>query len=75
MCISVTYTIEIVWFIKSIEGYGFGKDKNLYNLKTCRQIKQSYNGGSIGYWIGKNFYTLKKLKFLLYKPSKDYCPF
>lgn len=66
--------VEIVWFIKGIDGYGFGKDKNLYNFKLTRKVKQSTNGGSIGYWIGKKFYSLNKLRPLLYKKEID-CPF
>ena len=71
----ITIEIKIIWHIKDIANYGFGNDKNLYNLKTCRRLKQCYNNGSIGYWIGKYFYSLKKLKTLIYKPKKDYCPF
>jgi len=33
---SITYTIEIKWLIKGYNSYGFGSDKNLYNLKTKR---------------------------------------
>ena len=44
------------------DNYGFGTDKCLYNLKTNRKLKQSYNSGSIGYWFGKKFYSLRNLK-------------
>ena len=71
----ITYTIEIIWLIKDFNGYGFGRDKHLYNLKTGRKLKQCYNSGSIGYWFGKEFKTLTSLKKLLYKPKKEYCPF
>jgi len=72
---SITYTIEIKWEIKGFESYGFGTDKNLYNLKTGRRLQQSYNSGSIGYWFGKKFKTLTSLKKLLYKPMRIKLPF
>jgi hypothetical protein len=60
--ISISYAIEVVWEIKNISGYGFGIDKNLYNLKTGRKIKQTINSRSVGYWIGKKFYSVTFLK-------------
>jgi len=73
--ISVTKDIEIKWFITGYESYGFGIDKKLYNLKTNRELKQSMNCRSIGYWFGKKFLTLKAIKPLLHKKVKTYCPF
>lgn len=72
---SITYTIEIKWRINNFDNYGFGTDKNLYNIKTNRKLKKCYNGGSIGYWLGGTFVTLFKLKQLIYKPIKVKLPF
>ena len=72
---SITKHIEIVWLINSIDGYGFGDDKQLYNIKTGRKIKQSMNCCSIGFWIGKKFITASKIKTMLIKPIKQNCPF
>ena len=72
---SITYTIEIKFKVRGFKSYGFGADKNLYNLRTGRRLNQSYNSGSIGYWFGKKFKTLTSLRKLLYKPKKEYCPF
>lgn len=72
---SITYTIEIRWNVKGFESYGFGADNCLYNFKTGKKLRQSYNSGSIGYWFGKEFITLAKLKTLLIKSKKEYCPF
>ena len=62
----MTYTIEIKikikWVIKDKPWYAFGEDRHLYNLRTNRRLKQCYNAGSIGYWFGKKFVTLKALK-------------
>ena len=67
--LSITKHIEIRWEILGIDGYGFGNDKNLYNLKTGRLIKKTINCYSYGYWIGKKFYTLNKLKSMLVRPK------
>jgi hypothetical protein len=67
--------IKIVWYITGIDGFGFGSDKVLYNLKTCRNKKQISNNGSIGYTIQGKFYSLPKLKLMLYKPGKQITPF
>lgn len=75
MYISITYTIEIVWVIKGIDNYGFGKDKKLYNLKRYSVIKQTINGGSKGYWLKGKFFSLKKLKPLLIRPEDFDLPF
>lgn len=72
---TITLTIRIKWRIRGYEHYGFGSDKSLYNLRTKRKLKQSYNSGSIGYWFGKKFITLSSLKKLIYKPSKEKLPF
>jgi hypothetical protein len=73
--LSITKHIEIRWEIEGIEGYFFGDDKNLYNIKTGRIIKQTINCYSNGYWIKKKFYTFGKLKPLLTRPQNYNVPF
>lgn len=68
-------TIKIIWYIKGYENYGFGNDKNLYNLKKGNKLKKVYNNRCIGYWFGKKFISLKQLKPLLYKPKLQTLPF
>lgn len=72
---SIEISISVKWMVNGYPDYGFGEDKNLYNLKTNRRLKQSINGGSIGYWIGKQFITLHKIRTLLYRQTKCRCPF
>jgi hypothetical protein len=72
---TINCAIKIVWGIKNINHYGFGTDNCLYNLKTGRKIKQCYNCRCVGYWIDRKFYSLKKLRPLLIRPEKEYCPF
>lgn len=71
----VTNSIEIVWQIDGIDGYGFGKDKQLYNLKSGKRKKHTMVNYTKGWWIGKKFYTHNKLKPLLVRPQKNNCPF
>jgi len=73
--VSVTKVIEIRYIITGFKNYGFGIDKKLYNLKTSREIKKTLNCRSIGYWIGRNFYSLNKLKPLLIRPKQFNTPF
>jgi hypothetical protein len=75
MYISVTKYIEIAYIINGIDGYGFGKDKKLYNLKRCKEVKQTLNNSTKGYWIGRKFYTFAKLSSLLVRPKSYGVPF
>lgn len=61
--------IEVAWLIEGIDGYGFGKDKKLYNLKTSKNIRMTIKGYTKGFQIKNKFYTLNKLKPLLIKPD------
>ena len=70
-CIIIYKPIQIVWLIKDIEGYGFGNDKHLYNLKTAHCIRQISNNGCIGYKIKGEFYSLTTLRNMLYKPKQN----
>ena len=73
--ISISKHIEISWHIIGYDNYSFGKDKKLYNLKTGKEIKQTINCYSKGYWIGRKFLTLNKLKQLLIRPKHFGVPF
>lgn len=73
--ISMTKVIELRWKIRGYEEYYFGNDKNLYNIKTGRKLLKTINNRSVGYWLGKKFYSQNKLKQLLIRPDNYYCPF
>ena len=73
--LSTTKVIEIRWEIFGFPGYVFGDDKNLYNKRTGRKIKKTINGRSMGYWLGKKFLSINKLKYLLKRPEKIEIPF
>ncbi len=77
MYLSITYTVEtkIKWLVKGYDSYGFGIDKELYNLHTNHKKKKSIKNGMIGYWIDRKFISLTKLRTLIYIPKEDYLPF
>ncbi len=72
--VSITYTIK--YELSTDPNYVWLNNKQCFNLKTGRIIKQTLCGGSIGYVISGKFQSLKKLKPLLQKPEKpDDLPF
>lgn len=75
MVIYKHYIVEVKWVIDGVDGYGFGSDKKLYNLKTSHEIKMTVKGYTKGYQIKNKFYTLNKLKPLLKRPECFNLPF
>jgi hypothetical protein len=74
---SIIYSgvVTIVWEINGVPDYGFGKDKQLYNLKTSKRLTRTVKGYTQGYYIKGKFYTLNKLKPLLIRPTNFDVPF
>ena len=70
---TITYTVE--WTIKNNNSYVWTKCGLCFNLKTGKQINQSYKNGAIGYYINSKFISLKKLRTILVKPTKEKLPF
>ena len=75
MQLIIKKTITAKWYIIGHENYVFGEDKKMYNIKTGREIKKTINCRSIGWWIGKKFYSKNKLRPFLKKIEKKDCPF
>jgi len=73
MKLQIINNLEITYFIEGFDNYAFCEDKNLYNLKRGRLVKKVYNNGSVGFNLNGKFFSIKKIKLLLYK--KQYCPF
>jgi hypothetical protein len=72
---SITCSYEKRWIIDGMEHYCFTETKELFNSKTGRKIKKTLVGYTQGYWIGKKFYTLNKLRPLLKRPVNFDIPF
>jgi hypothetical protein len=73
MILQITETLETTYFIKGFDDYAFCNDKNLYNIKRGRKVKKVYNNGCVGFNLKGKFYSLNRIKPLLYK--EDFCPF
>ena len=72
--ISITYTLK--YQLKTAPHYQFTTDKQCFNIKTGRKIKQTYCGGSIGYCINGKFRSLASLRKELERiPKKEVLPF
>ena len=63
------------WRLKIDHKYCWGEDKNLYNIQTGRKKKKCYNGGMIGYWLGKKFISLKAIREHIELIPKQKTPF
>ena len=57
-------------------------DRTIWNTERNKEIKQTLNTRSLGYWIDRRFYTLSKLNKLATKTNKSIvidevidCPF
>lgn len=71
--ISITYALK--YQLKNATNYQFTTDKQCFNVKSGRRIKQTYCGGSIGYCINGKFRSLKSLRNELEIIPKIDCPF
>ena len=72
---TITITYALIWEVNFKSYYKLTKCGKLFNCKSGKEIKQVYNGGSIGYWIDRKFYTIKKLKPFLKKIQLQNLPF
>ena len=72
--IQVTYRIK--WRLKGNDKYGWTVCGKLFNLNNNREIKKTIKGSSPGYWIGREFISLEKLRSQMEQiPKKQYCHF
>lgn len=72
--ISITYTL--VYRLKTARHYKWTKCGKCFNVRTGKELKQTYNKGSIGYCINGKFKTLKRLREQLERiPKKERMPF
>lgn len=71
--ISTTYTLK--WFIKSNPNYKVTQNGIVINTLRGKILKRVVNGGSKGYWFGKDFKTLAEISKELIKIEKIKLPF
>ena len=67
--------VDIVYLIQGYGSYGFGRDKNLYNLRTGRKIKKCLKAYTRGYNLNGRFVSQNQIKPLLRKLETIKCPF
>ena len=70
--ISIKYSLK--WQFKELPFYQMTDNGILFNCRTGRIKKQCVNGGSYGFWIGRNFITSKELRKKLEKIPNINCP-
>ena len=65
----------LVFQLNFAQNYQWTKDGKCFNIKTGRQIKQSYNSRCIGYNINGKFYSAKYLRTKVVKIDNIKTPF
>jgi hypothetical protein len=59
--ISINYALK--YTIKGMpEHYKVTECRKVFNCQTGRLLKKCYNAGSIGFWFGKKFVSIGKLR-------------
>lgn len=71
----MTNSLEYKWQVSGKEHYKITKRGRVFNAKTGREIKRTVVGYTIGYWIGRKFYSLAVLNRMAEKIPKTKCPF
>lgn len=73
---NVTVNFKVYWQFKNNTHYKVTKCKKIINCKTGIILKQSVKGGSVGYYIDKQFIKRKDLNdHLELIPKKVILPF
>lgn len=71
--ISVNYSLK--WQLKNLSHYKISACGRMFNCKTGKLLKRTVNGSSIGYWISREFITLKELRTQIELIPKQISPF
>lgn len=58
---TVLVQYQLVWQFKSATHYKMTRCRKVINCKSGRIVKCVLNGGSIGWWIGKDFIAKSKV--------------
>jgi len=71
--ISITYTLK--WRLKTDSNYQWSECGKLFNVCRGTIKKKVVNGGIPGYWIGRKFIPLSRLRSQLELIPKQKLPF
>jgi len=73
---TITVEYKLKWRIKDNPKYCWSVCKKLFNVNRGKEIKKTLKGLTPGYWIGKNFIALSKMKERVELiPKKELLPF
>jgi hypothetical protein len=72
---TITVTYQLIWRLRNYPQYQFTADRQCYNTRTGRRIRQTRCGGSIGYCIVGKFHSFTALRPQLEKIPRELCPF
>jgi hypothetical protein len=74
---SITVTYRLKWRISIAPKLGVTQCGKVFNIRTGRQKKLTVNSKTMtkGYWIGREFYSLVKLRPLLEIIKPEFVPF
>jgi len=67
--ISISNSYNVKWYILGFDKYIITECSKIINIRTHRELKQTLNRYSKGYWFGKKFITLANINKLIYKPK------
>lgn len=73
--LSVTCGIIAVWELADNPKYVFDKMGRCFNTQKGIEIKRTYSGRSIGYYIGGKFLKLSDIREKLKKINQEEMPF
>ena len=63
------------WQIKHMPHIQVTTCKKLINVRTNREIKETVNGYSKGFWLGRKFVLTGRMNDYVEKIEEEFCPF
>ena len=73
--IRISTDYHLKWQIKDLPHIQISTCKKIINTKTGRQLKETINCYTKGFWIGRKFIPTNKINNHIEKIEKQYCPF
>lgn len=74
--LTITVIYKAKWQLKDNPKYVWTSCGKLFNINNNREIKKTVKGLTPGYWIGREFVALDKLRPMIeLPPKKEYAPF
>ena len=71
--LSINKVVEFKWVF--LDNYYITPTREIYYIKTMRKKKRTVKNSTIGYWIGRKFYSLPQINKLAKPIPKQIIPF